>query len=102
MKIEQHFGNEKILTRLAVMVDSKIQVHYKRCVDKFGFIFSVYGAESKEVAMQCLDEIVSIMEHQSYDHGAEWRKTNITDITDCNESYAPFEFEVEFRIKDSY
>ena len=52
--------------------------------------------------MEIVKEIVSIMESQSYDHGAEWRHTNIEIISKDREIYEPCVVRAYFRIKDSY
>lgn len=103
MKIEFDFMGNKIPTSLALKVDDRIQVHYSRLNDCLGFKFQMYGVEESDKVGFILDEITSIMCHQSYDHGSEWRRTRVEDLTPENkEVYEPYTFHVYFRIKDSY
>ena len=103
MKIEFGFRNETIPTKLYLLIDDTIQVNYKRLTDKFGYEFEIYKAESIEQATAIVEKIAEIMESQSYDHGQEWRKTEIVALnSDMKEWYEPHIFNVCFRIKDSY
>jgi hypothetical protein len=103
MKIEFDFMGNKIPTSLAVKVDDRIQVHYSRLNDCFGFEFKLYGANDNDDIEAIVEEIASDMESQSYDHGSEWRRTWVENLTPENkEFYEPFVFHVYFRIKDSY
>lgn len=103
MKIEFCCGTEKIPTGLRLLVDDKIHVDYKRLNSTFGYEFKIYGAENNEQAMSIVKEIASIMEHQSYDHGSEWRRTGIDIMHEGNkEWYEPCVIWVHFRVKDSY
>lgn len=99
MKIEFDFLGNTIPTQLCLSVDGT-KVYYKRLTESFGYDFTIY--DSEERAMQIVTEIVSVMESQSYDHGSEWRHTNIEIISKDREVYEPCVVRVYFRIKDSY
>ena len=100
MKIEFDFLGNIIPTQLCLKVDGT-KVFYKRLTEIFGYEFEIYDT-SDEKTMQSVKEIVSIMESQSYDHGSEWRHTEIEIISKDREIYEPCVVRVYFRIKDSY
>lgn len=99
MKFEFDFLGNTIPTQLCLKVNDT-KVFYKRLTESFGYDFTIYDCD--ENAMQIAKEIVSIMESQSYDHGAEWRHTNIEIISKDREIYEPCVVRAYFRIKDSY
>ena len=99
MKIEFDFLGNTIPTQLCLSVDDT-KVYYKRLNESFGYDFTIY--DSEERAMQIVTEIVSVMESQSYDHGAEWLHTNIEIISKDREVYEPCVVRAHFRIRDSY
>lgn len=100
MKIEFDFLGNKIPTQLCLKVDNT-KVFYKGLTESFGYEFQIYRCSDEE-AIRIVKEIVSIMESQSYDHGAEWRHTNIEIISKDREIYEPCVVRAHFRIKDSY
>lgn len=99
--IEKMKMMEKVVpTHLAVKVDGKYEVFYKELENCFGYEFKVFPAT--EGATKAVEEVVSEMESQSYDHGAEWRRTSFEEL----EGKDPFNmykfFCVKFRVKDAY
>lgn len=73
---------ETIPTRLRVKVNGKYDVYYERLRDKFGwrFEFFKYQGVTVEIATAIVDEMVSQMISQSYDHGAQWRECGVRDV----------------------
>ncbi len=100
MKFEFDFLGNTIPTQLCLKVDNT-KVYYHRLTESFGYEFKIYFCD-EESAMEIVKEIVSIMESQSYDHGSEWRHTNIEIISRDREIYEPCVVRAYFRIKDSY
>lgn len=49
-----------------------------------------------------MTEIVRVMKHQSYDHGAEWRQVGETEYVAPSDRKYVHTFKVRFRIKDAY
>lgn len=92
--------SETIPTRLRLKIGEEIQVIYGRAHDKFAYNFEVYGIKEEAQGLEVVKEIASIMCNQSYDHGAEWRVTEIT-LTEPLQ-WGGAKWEVAFRIKDSY
>jgi hypothetical protein len=94
---------QRIPTALMLSIDKKsYQVKYRRNEDNFGYTFEVVGwgkpTPDVETAKEIVSEIVKIMCDQSYDHGAEWRMTEISRV----EATYGIAFDVRFRIKDSF
>ena len=105
MKIEFDFRNEKIPTGLHLLVDGKIKVNYRPSDTKvFAYEFEIFRAESEEQAREAVENIVRIMQSQSYDHGAEWRVVKIQDNNADKEDalFSPYRYTVYFRMRDSY
>lgn len=94
--------HETIPTKLRLMVeDTDITINYYRS-DK-GWEFSIYNITSAEQAQAIIDQITSMMCAQSYDHGQEWRVSEvIQNRCEINNLFKVAEFTVVFRIKDSY
>lgn len=99
--IKQIINNSQIVqTGLAIEVDG-IHVDYCRIHDKFAYKFTIYETIDSNLIEATIDQVVSAMCDQSYDHGAEWRETGVRET-----SFDPWTGEytviVYFRIKDSY
>lgn len=99
--IEKMKMMEKVVpTHLTVKVDGKYEVFYKELENCFGYEFKVFPAT--EGAAKAVEEVVSEMESQSYDHGAEWRRTSFEEVEKEDEFNMYRYFQVKFRIRDSY
>ena len=96
MQIEFDFLGNTIPTQLCLKVDDA-KVFYKRLSESFGYEFEIYDNDEK--AMKIAKKIVSIMESQSYDHGSEWRHTEIEIISKDREIYEPCVIRVDFILK---
>lgn len=101
MKIEFYIPKgEMIPTRLRVKVEDAIDVYYSRLPDAFGWKFEFFKIQgvTLEMATMIVDEIVSRMVSQSYDHGAQWRECGVRKIVN-NE----FELSITvfFRVRDA-
>lgn len=102
-KIEFYkIDREKIPTGLRLLVDDEIQVAYERLHDKFGYHFEINKPMDEEYARGIIDDIVRMMEIQSYDHGAEWVVTDIETKVEDLFGMMFYKFNVLFRIKDIY
>lgn len=82
-----------------------LDIYYRRDTnDSLTWCFDIYGVQSKEESEETINEIVSLMCDQSYDHGSEWRKVS-AELRDSN-GYGNFcscdEWVVSFRIKDTW
>lgn len=86
-------------TRLAVKVDGKNEVEYKELLDCFGYTFKVFP---KDGAREAVEKVISEMESQSYDHGAEWRRVTLEEVQRDDDTNMFRYFVVKFRIRDSY
>lgn len=86
-------------TQLAVKVDGKSEVRYRELPDCFGYEFEVFP---KMEAREVVEQVVSVMESQSYDHGAEWRRVSLEEVQKDDELDMFRYFVVKFRIRDSY
>lgn len=86
-------------THLAVRVDGKSEVRYRELPDGFGYEFEVFP---KVGAKEAVEEVVSAMESQSYDHGACWRRVSLEEVYKDDELDMFRFFVVKFRIRDSY
>lgn len=86
-------------THLAVKVDGKSEVRYRELPDYFGYEFEVFP---KTEAREAVEQVVSAMESQSYDHGAEWRRVSLEEVQKDDELDMYRFFVVKFRIRDSY
>lgn len=93
-----------VQTGLAVEVDG-IRVDYRRIPGKFAYEFtvslSVYEIIDSNLIEDTIDQVVSAMCSQSYNHGAEWRKTGVRK-TSFDPRTGEYTVTVYFRIKDSY
>ena len=89
---------------MEVMVNN-IRVTYTCLPNEIGYTFSVlvgpYGPTVTE-ADTAIEEVVSEMVSQSYDHGSEWRVKAKEIDTSMVERYGQYSVTVWFRIKDSY
>ncbi len=101
MKIEFYIPkDEEIPTRLRLKVDDSIDVYYKKLSNVFAYTFDFFVQNvNLEIATEIVDEIVSRMKSQSYDHGAQWRECEVRDIV--NDEYS-LSITVYFRVRDSY
>ena len=101
MKIEFYIPkDEEIPTRLRLKVDDSIDVYYKKLSNVFAYTFEFFVQNvNLEIATEIVDEIVSRMKSQSYDHGAQWRECGTRDIV--NDEYG-LSITVYFRVRDSY
>ena len=101
MKIEFYIPkDEEIPTRLRLKVDDSIDVYYKKLSNVFAYTFEFFVQNvNLEIATEIVDEIVSRMKSQSYDHGAQWRECGALDIV--NDEYS-LSITVYFRVRDSY
>lgn len=101
MKIEFYIPkDEEIPTRLRLKVDDSIDVYYKKLSNVFAYTFEFFVQNvNLEIATEIVDEIVSRMKSQSYDHGAQWRECGTRDIV--NDEYS-LSITVYFRVRDSY
>lgn len=101
MKIEFYIPkDEEIPTRLRLKVDDSIDVYYKKLSNVFAYTFDFFVQNvNLEIATEIVDEIVSRMKSQSYDHGAQWRECGVRDIV--NDEYS-LSITVYFRVRDSY
>lgn len=93
--------SEVVPTRLRITVNDKHTITYRRLEDCFGYEFEV---SPKEGADKAVEEVVRMMEDQSYDHGACWRRTSIEEVEkDIGiENHWYRWFVVKFRIRDSW
>ena len=99
MKIEFYIPkDEEIPTRLRLKVDDSIDVYYKKLSNVFAYTFDFFVQNvNLEIATEIVDEIVSRMKSQSYDHGAQWRECEVRDIV--NDEYS-LSITVYFRVRD--
>ena len=93
--------DEIVQTGLAVDVDGT-RVYYKR-EDDFSYLFwfTLDDTMTAEDCKEIIDKIVNAMEHQSYDHGAEWRETYRQASFDEMEHYGTYSCRVYFRVRDA-
>lgn len=101
MKIEFYIPkSETIPTSLRLKADGK-EVKYNRVKDMFAYDFHFFR-QTEEESLEIAEEIARVMCYQSYDHGQEWRVTDIA-IMEQEERYAVGVIvRVKFRIRDSY
>lgn len=91
--------DKAVPTELAVKVDGKSEVRYRKLQDCFGYEFEVFP---KTEAREAVEQVVSAMESQSYDHGAEWRRVSLDEVQKDDKFDMFRYFIVKFRIRDSY
>ncbi|MGF7011959.1 hypothetical protein M2146_002513 [Lachnospiraceae bacterium PF1-22] len=103
--IKQVYTNEKVQTGLVVEVDG-VRINYMKREDVFAYVFTVFVGDreaiSLEKARELVLKVVEEMESQSYDHGAEWRRTSIVMDISKLERYGECSFIVNFRVRDAY
>ena len=103
MKIKFYVpDDERIPTMLRLKVDDSIDVYYEKVAAKFAYTFSflpVIQNINLDIATAIVDEIVSTMVSQSYDHGAQWREHGVREIK--NDEFE-LSITVYFRVRDSY
>jgi len=104
--IKQILEKNEVQTGLMVDVDG-VRVSYCRVPNRFAYKFFVtvekyQSSDSVLNAKLAIMELVSKLESQSYDHGSEWRRTEIEEDSTGIERYGEFEMCVYFRIKDIY
>lgn len=93
--------NEQVMTKLICDVDG-VEVTYTRLLDSFAYHMSVLDNVPFANALKAVEQLVQVMEHQSYDHGAEWRRTSIESLPKDERYSISHDFVVHFRMKDSY
>lgn len=72
--IKQIIADEIIQTKMALDVDGLI-VSYRKCEDfSYEFWWTLNDDMTADDCKDIIDRIVSLMESQSYDHGASWRE----------------------------
>ena len=102
MKIEFYIPkDETIPTRLRLKVNDSIDVYYKPLSETFGYKFEFcpfVQSVTIELATAIVNEIVSRMVSQSYDHGAEWRECRTREI--INDEFE-LSISVFFRVRDA-
>lgn len=91
--------DELVPTRLRLKVDG-LDVYYRRTYDEFAYEFEIFGNTTLEQGEEIVRRLADIMCSQSYDHGAEWRVTNIELIKGLDWNSAAWK--VSFRMNDSY
>lgn len=102
-KMEFYIPEDQIIPTELRLKKGKIQIYYERLDDKFGYEFKLYEIDSKEQGENIVKDIANIMCNQSYDHGSEWRITNIECIEFSDDYWSKSgKWQVTFRIKDSY
>ena len=101
MKIEFYIPEDQIIpTKLRLKVDDKYDVYYHEDENDFAWFFTFYG-EAKDHYEEILEEVVSKMKFQSYDHGACWREIG-REITHLPEEFwDKLTVKVKFRIRDA-
>ncbi len=100
-------AGEVIPTKLRLIVEKNnekdIQVYYERLDEDFGYNFELYNITSEEESENIVKEIAQMMCNQSYDHGQEWRVESVEKLScNINNLYSKAEYNVLFRIRDSY
>ena len=91
---------EIIPTRMVIRVDG-VEVIYNPLPDKFGYNFCMPSIEDEKKAIEIAESIATVMENQSYDHGASWRRTSV-EIVPQNERYKIGTIvRVLFRVRDA-
>lgn len=99
--IKQVMQSKPIQTYLELDVNG-IFVHYYQNPEAFQYIFKIDRDVPAQDASDAVTEIVRMMCHQSYDHGAEWRQVGQTEYEAPSEYKYYHTFKVDFRIRDSY
>lgn len=77
MKIDFYIPQDKVIpTELRLKVDGQYDVYYENSPNDFSYRFSFFKFQgiTMEMARAIVDEIVSRMIDQSYDHGAQWKE----------------------------
>jgi hypothetical protein len=97
MSIEVRGREKTVPTDMRVKVDDTWEVSYVRSIGEFAYEFKVFPMTGAEEAVK---KVVDAMEEQSYDHGAEWRRTYINELANEDDIYRVFK--VGFRVRDSY
>lgn len=99
--------HQQVQTGLAVEVNGR-WIDYEPLNDTFGYKFwtTIGINEDEEKAVKeadaAIDEIISAMCSQSYDHGAVWRLTSKEVSEEYLDRYGQYYVKAYFRIKDSY
>lgn len=93
--------SQTVPTQLRVVADGH-HVYYDKVPDGFGYDFQFFGGVTEEEASKIVDEIVSIMCNQSYDHGSEWRVDSKEVVKQEERYYCGPIIRVMFRVRDSY
>ena len=102
-KMEFYIPENQIIPTILRLKKGKTHIYYKRLDDKFGYEFELYEIDGKEQGENIIKDIANIMCNQSYDHGLEWRITNIECIEFNDNCWSKSgKWQVTFRIKDSY
>lgn len=91
---------EEIPTGLRLLVDDEIHISYMKVGLQFAFEFSTPC--SMELAEEIIDEVIQIIERQSFDHWSQYRLTNKEMVEERLGDIIYPAARVEFRIRDSY
>jgi len=106
MIIEQILDKKEVQTGLAVKVDGK-RVDYKRREHGLSYEFVIGIGEDKDwckdvkEARETVNKLVKAMVSQSYDHGAQWRITELQEDTTGVSRYEQYAAIVSFRVRDA-
>lgn len=99
--IEKVTRDQVVQTEMGVRCNG-ILVHYYESPDAFEYTFHVFKDVPEKDAAAAVAEIVRVMMHQSYDHGAEWRQVGETEYVAPSERKYYHTYKVRFRIKDAW
>jgi hypothetical protein len=92
--------NEVIPTRMVIRVDG-VDVIYNPLPDKFGYNFCMPSIKDEKKAIEIAEGIASVMENQSYDHGAQWRRTSVEVVPQQERYKIGTIVRVLFRVRDA-
>ena len=91
---------EIIPTRMIIRVDG-VEVIYNPLPDKFGYNFCMPSIEDEKKAIEIAESIATVMENQSFDHGASWRRTSIEIVPQKERYKIGTIVRVLFRVRDA-
>ena len=91
---------EIIPTRMVIRVDG-VEVIYNPLPDKFGYNFCMPSIEDEKKAIEIAESIATVMENQSFDHGASWRRTSIEIVPQKERYKIGTIVRVLFRVRDA-
>lgn len=81
-----------------------LKATYEQYPDEFAYKLTVYHAlleqpDTFKICNDIADKFISILQSQSYDHGASWRLTDKIILSDSDE-YST-KFKLSFRVRDA-